>query len=375
MWGSARWFACIALSAVCALIGGSTLAMGSTVQAARQAQHSGDFPEAVNSYLNPSASKFVDWENRDYSLTCDDAVNKPVKVAIRNGKGITKADGIGGYDRWEVEVQRTAQGKLPHLGNVTAVLFYCSPQPSNFFTQELRVYRSNSGSEIARTPRLSGGDWLPPEYQPESVAIRKDRIVADLKFYGPGDSHGSPSRLRHFSWTWDGRKFVTHEDGAGSEAPSRIDLTRERITVNGMGPLKLDMSRDEAAKAIGMPIPGKEGRRVCTDFSVQGGPEGLLLRFTSDRLVAIYVIRPATTISTRSGIHIGSARDDVLDTYAGEISTTTPDYGGEELVFAPSAPEFAGKVIRFGMSDGAVETFIAGERDWAVFAPSCGAPE
>lgn len=375
MWGSVRWFSCIAVSAVCALIGGSTLAAGSTVQAAPQAQHSGDFPGAVNPYLNLSASKVVDWDNRDYSLTCDDTVNKPVKVAIRNGKGIAKTDGIGGYDRWEVEVQRTAPGKLPHLGNVTAVLFYCSPQPSNFFTQELRVYRSNNGREIARTPHLSGGEWLPPEYQPESVAIRKDRIVADLKFYGPGDPHGSPSRVRHLSWTWDGRKFVAHKDGAESEAPGRIDLTRERITVNGMGPLKLDMSRDEAAKAIGMPIPGKEGRRVCTDFSVQGGPEGLLLRFTSDRLVAIYVQRPATTISTLSGIHIGSARDHVLDTYAGEITVTTPDYGGEELVFAPSAPKFAGKVIRFGMSDGVVETFIAGERDWAVFAPSCGASE
>jgi hypothetical protein len=64
-----------------------------------------------------------------------------------------------------------------------------------------------------------------------------------------------------------------------------------------------------------------------------------------------------------------------LDTYAEEITATTPDYGGEDLIFAPSAPEFAGKVIRFGMSDGAVETLIAGERDWAVFAPSCGASE
>jgi hypothetical protein len=142
-----------------------------------------------------------------------------------------------------------------------------------------------------------------------------------------------------------------------------------------MGPLELGMSRNKAAAAIGAPIPGKVGNRVCTDFSVEGGPEGLLLRFASDRLVAIYVIRPATKISTLSGIHIGSTRQDVLNTYPGEVSSTTPDYGGEELIFTPEAPEFAGKVIRFEMSEGIVETFIAGERDWATFAPSCEAPE
>ncbi|MET8080869.1 hypothetical protein [Streptomyces sp. NPDC005303] len=319
----------------------------------------------------------VDWRNRNYRITCDDTVDKPVKVVVRNGRGVARGAGIGDYDRWEVGLQRITQGKISSLGSVTAVLFYCSPQPSNFFTQELRVYRSSNGREIARIPHLSGGKWLPPEYQPGSVSISDDRILADLKFYGPGDSHGSPSSLRHLDWSWDGKKFVTHVRGAASEAPGRIDLTRERITVNGMGPLKLGMSREEAANVIGAPIPGKENReRFCTDFTVEGGPEGLYLRFVSDHLVAIYVQPSARTVLTRSGIHVGSTRRDVIDTYAGQITVVTPDYGGEELVFAPSAPEFAGKVIRFGISDGVVETFIAGERDWATFStPSCGVPE
>lgn len=317
----------------------------------------------------PPPVKTVDWRNRTYSLTCDDTVDDSVKVAVRNGKAIVRGDGIGVYDRWEVAVQRTAHGKLSSLGNVTAVLFYCSPQPSNFFTQELRIYRSSNGKEIARIPHLSGGEWLPPEYQPESVSIRQDRIVAALRFYGPGDPHGSPSRLRHLSWTWDGRKFVTHGD---SEAPGRIDLSRERITVNGIGPLKLGMSPEEAEGAIGAAIPVESSGPTCVDHTVEGGPTGLFLRFAQHRLVAIGVRPPAKEIYTASGIHIGSARDAVMNTYAGEIEATTSVHGNEELVFAPTAPEFAGRVIVFGIVDGAVGLFIAGERDWATLSGPCG---
>ncbi|GAA2656911.1 hypothetical protein [Streptomyces vastus] len=336
---------------------------------------SGDFLVA-KAHPKPSAPKLIDWKNRAYSLTCDDVVDKPVRVTLRNGKGVAKGSILGGgYDRWEVEVQRTAQGRLSRLGNVTAVLFYCSPQPSNFFMQELRVYRTDDGSEIGRTPTFDVQE-LAPQYQPKSLTIKDRLLAADLRFYGPQDSHADgPSILRHVTWTWEDGRFVPHGADGESEDRGRVDLNRQHMTVNGMGPLELGMSRDEAAKAIGAPIPGREGRRICTDFSVEGGPEGLLLRFESDRLVAIYVHRPATTISTLSGIHIDSTRDDVLNTYPGEITSTIPEYGGEELIFAPAAPEFAGKVIRFGMNNGVVDTFIAGESDWAVFAPSCGGPE
>ncbi|MEU9059749.1 hypothetical protein AB0D13_13010 [Streptomyces sp. NPDC048430] len=311
----------------------------------------------------------VDWKNRTYGLTCDDIADRPVKVAVRNGTGTAGGSGIGrAYNRWEVRVQQAVQGRLPRLGSVTAVLFSCSPQPSNFFTQELRVYRSSDGREIARIPHLSGGEWLPPEYQPGSVAIRKDRISADLKFYGSGDSHGSPSRARHVTWIWDGKRFVTHGAAAEPEASERVDLSRERITVNGLGPLKVGMSRTQAEKAVGASIP-LAGDPACAHLAISGGPEGLLLRFVDDSLVAISVSEPETSISTASGIHIGSTRDDVMRTYAGEISSTFVGDGLEELVFAPTAPQFSGKVIVFSMRDGKVEQFVAGQRDWANLAP------
>ncbi|MFF3359156.1 cutinase family protein [Streptomyces sp. NPDC002917] len=322
----------------------------------------------LKAYPEPSASKAVDWENRTYSLTCDDTVNKPVKVAVHNGKGTARGSGVPD-SHWDVRVQQTAQGHVSRLGNVTAVLFYCSPQPSNFFNQEMRVYRTGDGSEIGRVPSFEPPEdvYGPPEYKPESVAITNGRISADLKFYESGDPHGHPSTPRHVTWTWDGRQFVTHGSDT-SPRDERVDLSRERITVNGLGPLKLGLSRTQAEEAIGASIP-KVGDPACADLTVSGGPEGLLLRFLDDRLVAISVSKPVVSISTASGIRIGSTRTDVMHTYAGEISSTFAENGLEELVFTPTSPKFSGKVIVFNMRDGMVEQFVAGQRDWATFAP------
>lgn len=347
MLGSSRWGAFIVLSISCVLAG-ITPTMGAT-----------------GPYIT---SRAVDWNNRTYSLTCDDIVDKPVKVAVHNGKGTARGSGVPG-SHWEVEVQRTAQGHVSGLGNVTAVLFYCSPQPSNYFNQELRVYRTRDGSEIGRTSSFDPPEdvYGPPEYKPESVAINKGRIVADLMFYEPGDSHGNPSSLRHITWTWNGKRFVTHGAGTSSE-DERVDLKRERITVNGLGPLELGLSHTQAEDAIGASIP-KVGDPACADLSVSGGPDGMLLRFVNDSLVAISVSKPAVSISTASGIRIGSPRADVMRTYAEEVSSTPVEGGLEELVFAPAAPEFAGKVIKFNMRNGKVEQFVSGQRDWATFAP------
>ena len=52
------------------------------------------------------------------------------------------------------------------VGDVTAVLFSCSPQPSNFSVQELRIYRTADGGEVGRIPELpADGGVLPGVYK------------------------------------------------------------------------------------------------------------------------------------------------------------------------------------------------------------------
>ncbi|MET7296090.1 hypothetical protein ABZS79_28815 [Streptomyces griseoloalbus] len=308
----------------------------------------------------PSLAENIDWMNRTYGLTCDDAVDEPVPVTLREGTGTARDDAIGREGHWEVAIQRIVHGLLPRLGEVTAILFYCHPQPTNYFDQELRVYRSGDGTEIGRTPTFDVDD-LSPEYRPDTVKIEDGRLSADLAFYGEQDPHGQPSILRHVTWAWDGREFVKRSE---TEA-SRVDLRRESVTVNGMGPVQIGMSAEQVEKAVGAPLTLVGDASHCTDGTLAGAPDGLSLMFMENSLVAVSVEQPAT-ISTASGMRVGTTRNELFDTYGDEITTDAVGDDSERLVFAPTAPRFGGRVIVFDLRDGQVERFAAGTRDAAT---------
>jgi hypothetical protein len=88
----------------------------------------------------------VDWANRTYDLTCDDIVDTAGKVAIKQERATVTGPGIGSYDRWEVHTEQVAHGTIAGLGAVIAVLFSCSPQPSNFRVQEIRAVSRPGGA-------------------------------------------------------------------------------------------------------------------------------------------------------------------------------------------------------------------------------------
>ncbi|MEU1312144.1 hypothetical protein ABZ419_25050 [Streptomyces cinnamoneus] len=149
-------------------------------------------------------------------------------------------------------------------------------------------------------------------------------------------------------------------------------MGHEAITVEGMGPLRLGLSRAEAEKAVGSPIPDGPGGPDCKDLAVDGGPRGLLLRFAQDRLVAIYVLSSAPeSLSTESEVHRGTSRGDVMASYAGEVGSHDLDDKHEEIVYAPTDPKVKGNIIKFGITDENVDTFIAGQRKFANLHP-CG---
>lgn len=136
----------------------------------------------------------VDWRDRQYFLTDD-----KVLVDIENGRGI-RPD-------LEAAVLGVSEGSLPDLGEVAAVLFGIHPVPSNFVIHELRVFGKN-GSFVGRIPSFKG-QMLDPVYLPETVVFSEGKLVADVKFYGPQDSHASgPSIVRTVTWQWNGSAFV-----------------------------------------------------------------------------------------------------------------------------------------------------------------------
>jgi len=150
-----------------------------------------------------------DWYNRTYQLSCDNIADNPVPVTVRDGQGTAPPN--SGYDRWDVHIETTTTGALTGLGSATAVLLYCTPQPSNFFLQEVHVLRSD-GSYIGRLPHLDplpNGLKLTPVYDQGSFTISGGLLVTSAKYYAADDSHASgPSIPATIRWRWDGRQFV-----------------------------------------------------------------------------------------------------------------------------------------------------------------------
>ena len=209
-----------------------------------------------------------DWKNRQYGLTCDDIVQTPVSVSFHDGKGTAVGTDIGNYNRWDLHIQQIANGVLPSLGAVTAVLFYCSPQPSNFFTQELRVYRTGDGGEIGRIPRLQGigsgsAGNLPGVYNPGTIAIRNGQVTADAMFYGPGDSHASgPSILRHLTWRWNGQEFMDTSPQSQTSPAGTCPNSAQLLSAWNAAPVAL---RDSW---VGVPVTGFNNITCWNDWVV-----------------------------------------------------------------------------------------------------------
>ncbi|WP_148590954.1 hypothetical protein [Streptomyces sp. WAC01526] len=204
-----------------------------------------------------------------------------------------------------------------------------------------------------------------PTRTAEGRAIDRAAVIA-------GSGADAPSTSGPVTSVGDGCRFMA---GGRAEVTKRdpVDLSAQPITVNGMGPLRMGMSRQAAERAIGARIPDGPGGPECRDLAVEGGPQNLSLRFSNDdRLVAISVLSSTPdSLATASGVRVGSTREDVLATYGDEV-TSRQDGGPEELVFAPRPAKFHGRVITFFMNDeGTVGSFMAGERYFTDPLP-CG---
>jgi hypothetical protein len=114
-----------------------------------------------------------------------------------------------------------------------------------------------------------------------------------------------------------------------------------RLGYEGLGPIKLGMTLEEASAASGAelvlvngvncdPVPN-DSAMVVGHYRNEG--EQLWFGVADSRIVSIATKNPL--FSTISGIHVGSTRADVLRTYAN--AKDLPDYNGGEIRIADSA--------------------------------------
>jgi hypothetical protein len=223
----------------------------------------------------------VDWRNTQYDTDCAGMSDRPFSIRVRNGSG--EFHSPGGYSYYRVIVQATATGDLTGDGRPeTAVLLWCTPQPSNFFVQEVHVYTEGTRL-LAKLPPLDPlptGLDLGPQYDEHEFAIPAPNgtLVTGVNYYSETESHASGPHVHHsLTWRWQDGRFTTEPP-----YPPRCEPGSRAVTV---GPLCLELparwnvfSRDSDTVSVRPCEPDEQDIFCVNGFDVYTGDayDGLL---------------------------------------------------------------------------------------------------
>lgn len=153
----------------------------------------------------------TDWRNATYSMTCDGEIKSGFNVMLSDGAA-TVLNPEDANRSFSVKYESEAHGDVTGDGQYdTVVLLFCSPQPSNYYLEEVQVFDSYNKllGELPSPNSIDSSGVLPPQYVPSELTISDGNISAGMMFYGPNDSHASgPSEHRTVVWHWDGQSFT-----------------------------------------------------------------------------------------------------------------------------------------------------------------------
>jgi len=163
----------------------------------------------------------------------------------------------------------------------------------------------------------------------------------------------------------------------GDEAPTTT-LAHEplsdtsRLRLDGIGPVWLGMSLDEASSATGQAIrvdPRTDRGRGCAHAIADGGPPNLRFMVVNGRIARVEA--GPGPVRTLAGVGAGSTEAEVLAAYPDRIRVQPNPYtghlGGKDLIYMPDEASRHLSML-FEVSDGRVRTFRSGW-DPAVMAP------
>lgn len=147
-------------------------------------------------------------------------------------------------------------------------------------------------------------------------------------------------------------------------APRR--LADSRLSLDGIGPVDIGMTLDEANAAAGTTIRllgPRDPEGDCVYGRADSGPEGLLFMFINGRIARVDVGGAGpSAVKTVSGVGIGSTEAEVQRTYPGRIRVTGHPYvqTGRYLIYVPNDPAWAHLSMIFETDGARVTSFRAG---------------
>ncbi|MBE9144062.1 hypothetical protein IQ236_12630 [Planktothrix mougeotii LEGE 06226] len=156
---------------------------------------------------------------------------------------------------------------------------------------------------------------------------------------------------------------------------AQAKLTEQsKVSIYGIGPVSVGMTIAETSSAAGTPLikTTSHGARLgCFYYEPQGGPEGVSFMAINGRIARVDVSNER--ITTVSGAKIGDTLDRIYSLYPGQIQITDITSGGRVRYFAfvPTSVEDKNYRLLFGMIQGSVRFFIAGQLPEVEYPEEC----
>ena len=162
---------------------------------------------------------------------------------------------------------------------------------------------------------------------------------------------------------------------------AQVQLTeRSKLAINGIGPIRVGMTLDEASRSAGVRFVNRCGggsdEYLCSYFDLQAGPKGISFMVTKGRIARVdnFSNKRITTIK---GAKIGDTEEQIISLYPGQIQVTRhpyssrPPYNGKYLTFVPRDAADKNYRIIFETRKNRVTSFRSGQLPEVEYIEGC----
>lgn len=150
-------------------------------------------------------------------------------------------------------------------------------------------------------------------------------------------------------------------------------LTKQsKLSINGIGQIRVGMSVSQAANAAGTKLVGDAPNNNCYYVKPQNEPKNLLFMVTEGRISRVDV-RQNTQITTLKGAKIGDTETRIKSLYPGQIQVTPHKYvqGGHYLTFIPKDKSDQNYRVVFETDGKRVTEFRSGKLPEVEYVEGC----
>lgn len=160
-----------------------------------------------------------------------------------------------------------------------------------------------------------------------------------------------------------------------SSATAQTTFEQAKVTIDGIGPVRVGMTLQEAVNSANTPFTLKPGAGIgskCGFANPETGPQGLEVMVTEGRIARVDVISNRK-ITTLSGAKIGDSEARIKALYPDKLSVTPHKYvpKGHYLTFVPKDAVDQKYRIIFETDGQKVTQFRAGKLPEIGFIEGC----